>query len=71
VATLDGVADVTPAMDGAAHVLVLRAQDAPRTVEALVALARTHGIEVVDLAVLPATLEDVFLATTGRELGGS
>jgi len=71
VATLDGVADVTPVMDGGTHVLVLRAQDAPRTVEALVALARTHDIEVVDLAVLPATLEDVFLATTGRELGGS
>jgi len=40
------------------------------TDELLRGAAEDTGTEVVDLAVLPATLEDVFLSVTGRELSG-
>ncbi|MQC18465.1 MAG: ABC transporter ATP-binding protein [Chloroflexi bacterium] len=71
VTVLDGVTEVVRTTDAEAHVLAMRAQDAPRTVAALTASADRTGAAVIDLAVLPATLEDVFLATTGRGLGGA
>jgi len=70
VAELDGVSEVTHLADDGSHVLELRAREAPRTVAALTALAQGTGTDVVDLAVLPATLEEVFLSITGRGLGG-
>ncbi len=48
----------------------LRASDAPAATIALTRLAEDAGATVVDLAVLPATLEDVFLSVTGRGLAG-
>lgn len=69
VSTLDGVTDVSASLEGSGTVVNMRAQDAPRTVAALATLADRAQANVTDLAVLPATLEDVFLATTGRELG--
>ncbi len=68
VAALPGTTEVVRDEEGSLHVVQLRAQDAPRTVAALTALASSAGAEVVDLAVLPSTLEDVFLAVTGKEL---
>jgi len=68
VAALPGATEVLRAEEGSLDVVELRAQDAPRTVAALTALAAGAGAEVVDLAVLPSTLEDVFLALTGKEL---
>ncbi|MGE3960807.1 MAG: ABC transporter ATP-binding protein [Dehalococcoidia bacterium] len=70
VAALPGTSDVHAATEGDLEVLELRAEQAPRTVAAVTELAAAAGVEVVDLAVLPATLEDVFLSVTGRGLGG-
>jgi len=68
VAALPGATEVLRDEEGSLHVVKLRAQDAPQTVAALTGLASGAGAEVVDLAVLPSTLEDVFLAVTGQEL---
>lgn len=70
VAALPGTSEVRHTTEGELHVVELRAQDAPRTVTTLTDLAHDAGTEVIDLAVLPATLEDVFLSVTGRELSG-
>ncbi len=67
---LPGTSDARQLGEGGLDVLELRAEEAPRTVTALTSLAQEAGIEVVDLAVLPATLEDVFLSVTGRGLSG-
>lgn len=69
VAALPGTSEVQQGAEGDLYVYTLRTQDAPRTVAALAALGERAGTEVVDLAVLPATLEDVFLSVTGRGLG--
>ena len=58
--------DHTP--DG--YVLRLRADTAPPVVSALTSMVERAGIEMVDLAVEPATLEDVFLSVTGSGLDG-
>jgi len=70
VSALPGTSEAARQTEGNLDVLRVRAQEAPATVAALTALAQEAGTEVVDLAVLPATLEDVFLAVTGRGLGG-
>lgn len=70
VRSLPGTSEVDLGAEGDLDVVSLRAQDAPRTVAALTGLAEQGGLEVVDLAVLPATLEDVFHSVTGRELSG-
>ena len=70
VGRLPGASEVRHSTEGDLHVVELRAEDAPRTVTALTGLAEAAGTEVVDLAVLPATLEDVFLSVTGRGLSG-
>jgi len=67
---LPGTSEVEPAAEGGLHVTQLRAENAPRTVAALTRLAEGVPTEVVDLVVLPATLEDVFLSVTGRGLSG-
>ena len=51
-------------------VVRVRAQSAPAVTTALTNLATQGGVEVIDLAVQPGTLEDVFLAVTGRGLNG-
>ena len=48
--------------------LALRSSDATATVPALLSWAAERGEPLADLEVRPATLEDVFLALTGREL---
>ncbi len=61
---LPGVIDVRS--DGGA--VALRSSDATATVPALLSWAAERGEPLADLEVRPATLEDVFLALTGREL---
>ena len=65
---IDGVTavEVTAATEG--HLVTLRAAHGPQTAVALAALVVEAGTEMTDLAVEPATLEDVFLALTGRGL---
>ena len=69
-AALPGVIDVRPVgpvgSDGGA--VALRSSDATSTVPALLSWAGERGERLADLEVRPATLEDVFLALTGREL---
>lgn len=67
---LPGAVEVEASLGGDGHVLRLRAQDAPAVTASLTALATREGVALVDLAVQPATLEDVFLHVTGRGLGG-
>ena len=67
---LPGVIDVRPVgpvgSDGGG--VALRSSDATSTVPALLSWAAERGEQLADLEVRPATLEDVFLALTGREL---
>ena len=63
---LPGVIDVRPIGSGGA--VVLRSSDATQTVPALVSWAVDRGERLAGLEVRSATLEDVFLALTGREL---
>lgn len=67
---LEGVQDVQQEQTADGNVTLLRAQEAPRAVVALTSLAAESGVEVIDLAVQPASLEDVFHAVTGRGLTG-
>ena len=62
---LPGVAEASADGDGAYELSVARPQDA---LEAFIAWARANGVVADDLRVLPATLEDVFLALTGHGL---
>ena len=61
---LPGVIDVRS--EGGA--VVLRSSDATQTVPALLSWAGDRSERLADLEVRPGTLEDVFLALTGREL---
>ena len=65
-AAIDGTSDcrTTRTADGVRT--ELRARQAPSTMAALTALVERSGAELVDLAVQPATLEDVFLSMTGH-----
>ena len=49
-------------------VVRVRARTAPAVTEALTSLAQRAGTDIIDLAVEPGSLEDVFLAVTGRRL---
>jgi ABC-2 type transport system ATP-binding protein len=66
-ARLPGVAEVKAAADGSSayELAVARPQE---TLEAFIAWAQANGVVADDLRVLPATLEDVFLALTGHGL---
>ncbi|MDA0270206.1 MAG: ABC transporter ATP-binding protein [Chloroflexi bacterium] len=68
---IDGVADVTQRAVADGTVTELRSGDTPRVAAALTALASETGVALLDLAIQPATLEDVFLSLTGRGLSGS
>ena len=61
---LPGVVDVS----SDAGAVTLRSSDATVTVPALLSWAEARGQQLADLEVRPGTLEDVFLALTGREL---
>lgn len=56
------------APEGAARRLALRVSDAPAAVAALMRAAEGAGVEVLDLTIEAANLDDVFLALTGRGL---
>ena len=62
---LPGVAEASADGDGGYELCVARPQEA---LEAFIAWARANGVVADDLRVLPATLEDVFLALTGHGL---
>ena len=66
-AALQALPDVTSVKHDADVVLVYT-RDVGATIGALLALADTNGIEVSNLTVRRATLEDVFLDLTGRAL---
>jgi len=65
---LSGTSEVEQVESADGWVTAMRAAEAPRVTSALARLAEEAGGQVVDLAVLPATLEDVFLSVTGRGL---
>jgi ABC-2 type transport system ATP-binding protein len=64
---LPGVSEVTPVLLGgySYELAVSRARD---TLPAFVEWSTTNGMEVEDVQVVPATLEDVFLTLTGHSL---
>jgi ABC-2 type transport system ATP-binding protein len=65
--SLPGVADVVPSRNGGAT-YELRVARAQVTLPAFLDWAQGRGVEVDDVRVLPATLEDVFLSLTGHTL---
>ena len=68
VAAITGADGATSEQTVEGHVTRLEAQHAS-VAAALTALATEAGAAITDLAVEPATLDDVFLAVTGRGLG--
>ena len=70
VRALPGADEVETSVGADGHIVRLRAQYAPAVTSALTSLAAREGIPLLDLAVQPATLEDVFLHVTGRKLQG-
>jgi len=64
---LPGVQDVTPVLLGGFNyeLAVARARD---TLPALLDWTKENHVEIEDVQVVPATLEDVFLSLTGRSL---
>ena len=70
VAAIPGAREVEQERTADGHVLRLRAEAAPAVTSALTAIAERSGARMIDLAVRPATLEDVFLVVTGRGLDG-
>jgi len=70
VRAIPGALEVTQERTADGSVVRVRAQSAPAVTAALTALAARGGSAIIDLAVQPGTLEDVFLAVTGRGLNG-
>jgi len=68
--SLPGATEVEVSGEGVSSVVRLRAQDASAATTALTALAARENARLTDLAVRPASLEDVFLSVTGRTLSG-
>ncbi len=64
---LDAVADAAQSADGAAF--ILRTSDPTAAVSALSATLAQSGASLTRLEIESATLEDAFLALTGREMG--
>ena len=65
--TLPGVHEVAPVLLGGFNYELAIAQ-ARDTLPALIDWAKSNGIRIDDVQVVPATLEDVFLSLTGRSL---
>ncbi|MSQ30999.1 MAG: ABC transporter ATP-binding protein [Dehalococcoidia bacterium] len=70
VAAIPGATRVVQEHAADGYVLRLRAAAAPPVVAALTAMVERAGVTMLDLAVEPATLEDVFIAVTGSEWDG-
>lgn len=68
VVALPGVSEVETGREATGHVLTLRAEGGPALAAGLLDLAARQGVTLHDLTVTPVTLEDVFLALTGRQL---
>ncbi len=64
---LDGLAAVTR-LARVGDALVLYSTDPPRTLAELLAFGERAGVRFEGIEIRPATLEDVFLKLTGREL---
>jgi ABC-2 type transport system ATP-binding protein len=64
---LPGVVDVVPA-NGRPNARQLQVEEPAEALRALMTMAKRAKVGFSDLQVLPATLEDVFLARTGRAL---
>ncbi len=67
---LPGVASASIGRQEGGFRLTLRTNDAQATIVGLLQLTTTHGITLHDLTSTRATLEDVFLARTGRSYEG-
>ena len=67
---IPGALEVVQEQTADGFVVRIRAQTAPTVTTALTTLAERAGTQVIDLAVQPGTLEDVFLSVTGRRLSG-
>ena len=67
---IPGALEVAQEQTADGYVARLRAQTAPAVTTALTTLAARAGTDIIDLAVQPGTLEDVFLSVTGRRLSG-
>ncbi|MDA0301530.1 MAG: ABC transporter ATP-binding protein [Chloroflexi bacterium] len=65
---IPGALEVAQEQTADGFVVRMRAQTAPSVTTALTTLASKAGTDIIDLAVQPATLEDVFLSVTGRRL---
>jgi ABC-2 type transport system ATP-binding protein len=64
---LPGVHDVTPVLLGGFN-YELAISQARDTLPAFIDWAKSNGVRIDDVQVVPATLEDVFLSLTGRSL---
>ena len=67
---IPGAIDVSQERTADGFVVRMRAQTAPAVTHTLTALAARAGTDIIDLAVEPGTLEDVYLSVTGRRLSG-
>ena len=67
---IPGALEVVQERTADGFVVRMRAQTAPSVTTALTTLAGRAGTDIIDLAVEPGTLEDVFLSVTGRRLNG-
>lgn len=67
---IDGVVEVgeTEQIEGGLHRYVLNAKESEKALKAALAWMGASGLEAEDIRVGAATLEDVFLATTGKSL---
>ena len=65
---IPGALDVSQVQTADGFVMRMRAQTAPSVTAAVTTLAARAGADIIDLAVQPGTLEDVFLSVTGRRL---
>ncbi|MFA7248825.1 MAG: ABC transporter ATP-binding protein [Dehalococcoidia bacterium] len=67
---IPGALEISQELTADGFVVRMRARSAPSVATALTTLAQRAGTDVIDLAVEPGTLEDVFLSVTGRRLSG-
>ena len=59
---------LTDAPEAGGHRIVWRVSDAPAAAAAITSAAAGAGVELIDLTIAAATLDDVFVAITGRGL---
>jgi ABC-2 type transport system ATP-binding protein len=71
IAAFDGTRDVSTEQRADGYVLRLNAEHSPDVLRRVEALAAERGVQVLDLTVRAATLEDVFLSLTGQTLSAA